>query len=119
MTEADLAIDRMLRDELSAADPGPTVNGMARVSFTSGSRSGTARIKAQVDRVTRDWIMAHNPAAAPWAFSPDSTVSWHEGQKLLEIVDLTDAEVVPVWGTRVRKIAGLWYAPDAEGVYES
>jgi len=37
------------QDELSTTDPVPTVNGIAQVSFTSGSRSGTARIRARVD----------------------------------------------------------------------
>ncbi len=35
-------------DSLSTVEPVPTVGGISQVSYTSGTRSGTARIKAQV-----------------------------------------------------------------------
>ncbi len=35
-------------DSLSTVEPVPTVGGVSQVSYTSGTRSGTARIKAQV-----------------------------------------------------------------------
>jgi protocatechuate 3,4-dioxygenase beta subunit len=35
-------------DSLSTVEPVPTVGGISQISYTSGTRSGTARIKAQV-----------------------------------------------------------------------
>ena len=35
-------------DSLSTVEPVPTVGGVSQISYTSGTRSGTARIKAQV-----------------------------------------------------------------------
>ncbi len=75
------------------------------------------RIKTQVDRVTRDWLSAYNISVPPWQFSKDKTVPWHEGKKIIEILDLVDAKVSVVWGTKAKKINNKWYAPDAEGVY--
>ncbi len=74
-------------------------------------------IKTQADRVTRDWLQAYNIKSAPWAFSEKDTASWHEGKKAKELIGLTGAKVLTVWGTKVRKIGESWYAPDAEGVY--
>ncbi len=76
-----------------------------------------AKIKTQVDRVTRDWLSAYNISVPPWQFSKDKTVPWHEGKKIIEILDLVDAKVSVVWGTKAKKINNKWYAPDAEGVY--
>lgn len=76
-----------------------------------------ARIKTQVDRVVRDWLQAVNIKASPWSYSKDNLVPWHEGKKISEILALTNATVVPVWGTRAKKFGESWYAPDADGVY--
>jgi hypothetical protein len=74
-----------------------------------------AIVKTQVDRVTRDWALAQNPARVPWGFDLADHVPWHEGEKARELMTLADARIIPVWGTRVHKINGHWYAPDAEG----
>ncbi len=76
-----------------------------------------AKIKTQVDRVIRDWLQATNIKASPWSYSTDNLVPWHEGKKISELVALTNASVVPVWGTKAKKFGEDWYAPDADGVY--
>jgi len=76
-----------------------------------------ARIKTQVDRVTRDWVLSFNVKSAPWMFARDEAATWHEGRRLGEIVDLTGAEVIPVWGTTARKYGEKWFAPDADGIF--
>jgi hypothetical protein len=76
-----------------------------------------AKIKTQVDRVVRDWLLAFNVKGSPGALSNDHLAPWHEGAKISKLVALTGATVIPVWGTRARKIEDDWYAPDAEGVY--
>jgi tetratricopeptide (TPR) repeat protein len=74
-------------------------------------------IKAQVDRVTRDWLMAYNFNSSPWNILEEKIVPWHEGSRIKEIVNFTGSKIFPVWGTRARKIKDKWYAPDAEGVF--
>lgn len=76
-----------------------------------------ARIKIQVDRVIRDWIQSEHVKSAPWDYSPKYLVRSHEGEKAEEILKLTDATIIPVWGTKVKKIDDDWYAPDAAGIY--
>jgi hypothetical protein len=79
--------------------------------------SKNSLIKVQVDRVTRDWLQAFNIKNSPWNFDPDQVTTWHEGQKIREIVKLTGAKVLPVSGTLVKKYNEDWYAPDAQGIY--
>lgn len=74
-------------------------------------------IKTQVDRVTRDWLSAFNGMTSPRNFSYEKTVPWHEGEKIKELIDFTDAKVFPIWGTKVKKFGDSWYAPDADGTY--
>ncbi len=76
-----------------------------------------AKIKTQVDRVTRDWLSAYNISSPPWDLKKEKIVPWHEGEKIREILKLTDAKVIPVWGTKAKKIDNRWYAPDAKGVF--
>ena len=76
-----------------------------------------SKIKVQVDRVTRDWLMAYNIKSSPWVFSIEDLVTWHEGKKIKELVDITGAKVFPVTGTIVRRFGERWFAPDAEGVF--
>ena len=75
------------------------------------------RIKAQVDRVTRDWLMASNVTADPSEIKKENIVSWHEGEKIREIIELSGAKVSPVWGTKARKFGDAWYSPDDKGIY--
>jgi hypothetical protein len=74
-----------------------------------------ARIKTQVDRVTRDWVLALHVNGEPWNYKEDHHVSHHEGAKLKELVDYTNSSVVPIWGMKATKIGEKWYAPDAAG----
>lgn len=76
-----------------------------------------AKIKTQVDRVTRDWLQAYNISTSPWAFSDEGLAPWHEGKKIKELVDITGAKVFPVWGTKVKRFGESWFAPDADGVF--
>ncbi|MFB3892767.1 MAG: hypothetical protein ACE15C_12170 [Phycisphaerae bacterium] len=73
------------------------------------------KIKTQVDRVTRDWLLGLNVAADPWAYDLKTSAKWTEGHILREIVALVDVRVTPVWGTKVRRFGDKWFAPDAEG----
>ncbi|MEW6214484.1 MAG: hypothetical protein AB1478_04665 [Nitrospirota bacterium] len=76
-----------------------------------------AKIKTQVDRVTRDWLSAYNFKIAPWDFAKENNVPWHEGEKIKEIIGFTDAKVSPVWGTKAKRFGNNWYAPDDSGIY--
>jgi hypothetical protein len=75
------------------------------------------KIKTQVDRVTRDWLQGFNIKNAPWALDPETVATWHEGQKIRELVKLTKAKAIPVTGTKAKRIGDAWYAPDAKGLY--
>jgi hypothetical protein len=77
----------------------------------------SSKIKTQVDRVTRDWLQAHNIKSSPWAFSVEHLAKSHEGKKIKELVDITGAKVLLVTGTTVKRFEETWYAPDAEGVF--
>lgn len=76
-----------------------------------------AKIKTQVERVTRDWF-SYNVGRSPWALSePDIIATSHEGEKVKQLIEMTGATVVPVWGTRARKFGDKWFAPDADGIF--
>jgi|GEM_PF-382238 tetratricopeptide (TPR) repeat protein len=79
--------------------------------------SKDSKILSQTDRVTRDWMMAYNITASPWTVSTEHIVPWHEGEKIKEIVDYTEAEIVPIWGVKAKKLGKNWYAPDKDGVF--
>ncbi len=98
--------------------PPPTTNFSKIIIGRTAIRvkQGT-RIKTQVDRVVRDWLQAGNIKASPWSYSKDTLNPSHEGKKISEILALTNATVIPVWGTRAKKFGEDWYAPDADGVY--
>ncbi len=75
------------------------------------------RIKTQVDRFTRDWLSGFNHARSPSSFLRDFIVPWHEGKKILEILNSIEVAVKPVWGTVTRRSRNTWYAPDEKGIY--
>jgi hypothetical protein len=74
-----------------------------------------ALIKTQVDRVTRDWLLGFHVEGEPWDYIEDDHVNHHEGAKLTELVQHTNARVLPVWGMKATKIGDTWYGPDGEG----
>lgn len=76
-----------------------------------------AKVKTQVDRVTRDWLSAYNPRASPFSFVPEKIVPWHEGARIKELMDYAQVKVEPVWGTEVRQFGETWYAPDEKGIF--
>jgi hypothetical protein len=97
-------------------DPAPTgdfhkiILGRSVIHVDKG-----ALIKTQVDRVTRDWLLAFHVKGEPWDYRDDDHVNHHEGAKLTELVEYANARVVPVWGMKATKIGDAWYAPDAAG----
>jgi hypothetical protein len=72
-------------------------------------------IKTQVDRVTRDWLLAFRVTGEPWDYKQDDHLNHHEGAKLTELVEYSGARVIPVWGTKATRIDDIWYGPDAAG----
>ena len=76
----------------------------------------SALIKTQVDRVTRDWLLAFRPNGVPWRSESGKLFSSHEGARVTDIMTYSGATMVPVWGMQVRKIGNKWYAPDLSGV---
>lgn len=76
-----------------------------------------ALVKTQVERVSRDWLSAYNIKTPPWEIDTEEIVPWHEGARIKEIVKYAGARIEPVWGTVVKKIDGVWYAPDAGGKF--
>ncbi|MCK5286562.1 MAG: hypothetical protein KAJ59_01995, partial [Thermodesulfovibrionia bacterium] len=76
-----------------------------------------AKIKTQVERVTRDWLSVYNIKKPPWAFVKENIVPWHEGARIKEIVAYTDSQVYPVWGTIAKRFGNNWYAQDNDGIF--
>jgi hypothetical protein len=74
-----------------------------------------ARVKTQADRVVRDWLLGHTVERPPWTFTLADRVTWHEGEKLAQLVELAGVHVIPVWGTRATRVGEKWYAPDSTG----
>ncbi len=97
-------------------DPPPEGPVRTVILGNSAIRVGpSTRIRTQVDRVTRDWLSAYNPQAAPGDLVVERLVPWHEGEKIALLSRLAGSQASPVWGTYVRKFPDGWYAPDAEG----
>ena len=79
--------------------------------------SDGARVRTQVDRVTRDWLSGINFTHRPGAFAADRVVPWHEGSRTMDLVAYAAVDAEPVWGTRARKLGDRWFAPDADGTF--
>lgn len=88
-------------------------------------------ILTQTDRVRRDWLSGQL-AQSPFGneilnvFSerlnyPEnelrSDIGWHEGGRIKQILENTDAKLLVATGTLLKKINGSWYAPNEEGVF--
>lgn len=77
----------------------------------------TTRIMTQVERVARDWLsyqLGWDLAQAP---TPDRTLAYHEGARLLDVSEASGAPPIPVVGTIAVQVGSRWFAPDAEGVF--
>jgi hypothetical protein len=72
-------------------------------------------VKSQVDRVTRDWLLAFQPTGRPWQSANGLLFYSHEGARLTEITSYSGARLVPVWGMKATKVGKNWYAPDETG----
>jgi hypothetical protein len=115
----DILVDNITFEPITIEKQKPQVKKFNKIIIGKSSikiKKGS-KIKTQVDRVTRDWLSAYRIDSPPWQFSKNKLVPYHEGKKIKEILDAVDAEVSIVWGTRAKKIANKWYAPDAEGIY--
>ena len=80
-------------------------------------RPGT-EVGAQVERTVRDWLsyqLVWDGADRPVGKS--ALVTWHEGARLRDLLDATDASVVPLTGTLAVKHDGRWLAADGDGVF--
>jgi len=58
-----------------------------------------ALVKTQVDRVTRDWVLAFHVKGEPWKLRSDDLFFSHEGARLTELFRFTGARIAPVWGS--------------------
>jgi hypothetical protein len=97
-------------------DPPPTGDFKKIVLGRSVIRlNNNALIKTQVDRVTRDWMLAFHVKGEPWKLRSDDLFASHEGARLTELFQFTGARIAPVWGMKATKIGDKWYAPDASG----
>jgi hypothetical protein len=106
-TVTPIKLDRM---------PAPTGDFHTLIIGRSAIRlKHNAIVKTQVDRVSRDWQLGWNVTSPPWLVAPDRITTWHEGLRVRELIQLIDARVSCVWGTKVRKIGEKWYGPDADG----
>lgn len=91
----DVADDKITFEKINIERQKPQVKNIKKIIIGRSSIKIIKgfRIKTQVDRVTRDWLSAYNIGVPPWQFSKDKTVPWHEGKKIIEILDLVDAKV--------------------------
>lgn len=89
------------------------VLGASRIAVRPGTRVG-----AQVERTVRDWLsyqLAWDGVDRP--VGKPALLTWHEGARLRDLLDATDASIVPLTGTLAVRHDGRWMAPDGEGVF--
>jgi hypothetical protein len=89
------------------------VLGSSRIVVQPGERVG-----AQVDRTVRDWLssqLAWDRSLRP--LPKDSLLTWHEGALLRDLLDATDAKVLPLGGALAVKRNGRWLAASGDGVF--
>lgn len=99
-----------------AKKPGPTAPFEKIILGKSTIRvTNDFLVKGQVDRVTRDWLLAFQPTGAPWKSASELLFYSHEGARLTEIAQYSGARIVPVWGMEAIKVGDKWYAPDETG----
>jgi hypothetical protein len=94
-------------------DAGAYVIGESAIRVGAGCKVGV-----QTERTVRDWIsyqMAFDfSGQAP---DPSAILSYHEGARLRELMDVPGVSVVPLSGTVVARRGEHWYAPDEDGVF--
>jgi hypothetical protein len=110
---------------------------------SSKLRIGTSYIKidsdsvigVQSERVIRDWLsgqIKQSPFTTPTLNNIYNTfyeklsydykelrpdIGWHEGGRLTNILNSSDAKVIALSGTIVKKINDIWFAPDETGTF--
>ncbi|HUT96271.1 MAG TPA: hypothetical protein VMW82_01760 [Candidatus Paceibacterota bacterium] len=75
-------------------------------------------IGAQVDRVNRDWYgkeIDKLPSETP---KKEELITYHEGARIKDILDITDAKLRMLTNTIVRKCNNAWFAPDENGIFK-
>lgn len=106
----DVTIERKLPVPKGATS---FVLGASRIVVRPGTRVGV-----QVERAVRDWLsyqLAWDGADRP--VGKPALLTWHEGARLRDVLDASDASVVPLSGALAVKHDGLWLAADGEGVF--
>src|SRR5262249_22790804 len=73
---------RYMKDPAPTGDFHKIILGRSVIHVSKG-----ALIKTQVDRVTRDWLLAFHVKGEPWDYKEDDHVNHHEGAKLTELVE--------------------------------
>jgi len=94
----------------AAAPAGATTVTFGRASIPL---SGTTRLGAQAERVSRDWLSGK--LAAPWRRDP--TIDYFEGALVNDVARAAAAVPVLLYGALVHKIGAHWYAPDENGQF--
>ncbi len=115
----------VLEPGLELSDAPYIIIGNSSVTINKGDK-----VITQNDRVLRDWlgVQLQNPFRGEVlkTFSERLTydeeelredIGWHEGGRLLDIMESIEVKRVPVVGTVVAKHGGKWYAPDEGGVF--
>lgn len=106
----DATIERKLTSPKGATS---YVLGASRIVVPGGTKVG-----AQVERTVRDWLsyqLVWDGADRPVAKS--SLLTWHEGARLRDLLDATQASVLPLTGALAVKRDGRWLAADGQGVF--
>ena len=113
----DAEYDEVSRIEIVPGKRPPKRIETITVGHTSIRLSDGARVRTQVDRVTRDWLSGVNFTHRPGDFAADRVVPWHEGSRTLDLITYASIDVEPVWGTHARRIGDRWFTADADGTF--
>jgi len=115
---------------INAKNATKMILGMSYIIIDNNSIIGI-----QNERVTRDWLsgkISKSPFAAPTGSSVHKTfyeelsynyselrpdIGWHEGGRLLDLINNSNASAIAFSGTLIKKINGTWYAPDENGIF--
>ena len=97
-------------------DPPPTSAFQTIVLGRSVIRvDKSAMIRTQVDRVTRDWLLAFHLKGLPWVHDDADLFPSHEGARMSDLLRYSGGRMAPVWGMTATKVGDTWYAPDPSG----
>ncbi len=95
--------------------PGSTrfILGETSIKIRKGMRVGV-----QVERTFRDWLSCQFTYDLSGDFLQSKNVlDYHEGARLLDLMEYADALPVVLSGTIIAERDGKWYAPDETGIF--